>query len=57
MGFEPKETIMGDLLTIKLVFFSIDVKKINTAVLLVICLFNICLKSRFAINEAKKIGT
>ena len=43
MGFEPKETIMRDLLTIKLVFFSIDMKKINTAVLLVICLFNICL--------------
>ena len=47
MGFEPKETIMGDLLTIKLVFFSIDTKKINTAVLLVICLFNICLVTIF----------
>ena len=47
MGFEPKETIVRDLLTIKLVFFSIDMKKINTAVLLVICLFNICLVTIF----------
>lgn len=43
MGFEFKEIIMVDLLTIKLVFFLIDMKKINIVVLLVICLFNICL--------------